>query len=149
MTRSYIRGLGFYVPPKVVTNDDLAKMMDTSDAWNRERTGIETRHFVEAGVGASDRALEAAKGALSDAKADAKEIDFIILATLSADYQFPGASALLQAKLGISAGGGPASGGQSMMRLRRRKRCPDIREDVNTALGENENLSFVMSHVRA
>ena len=101
MTRSYIRGLGFYVPPKVVTNDDLSKLMDTSDAWIRERTGIQTRYFVEEGVAASDLALEATKNALSDARLTAKDIDFIILATLSADYQFPGASAILQSKLGI------------------------------------------------
>ncbi len=101
MTKSYIRGLGFYVPPKVVTNDDLSKLMDTSDAWIRERTGIQIRHFVGEGVAASDLALEAAKHALHDAGLTAKEIDFIIVATLSADYQFPGASAVLQAKLGI------------------------------------------------
>ena len=101
MTRSYIRGLGFYVPPKIVTNDDLSKLMETSDAWIRERTGIQTRHFVEEGVAASDLALAAAKSALKDAGLTAGEIDFILLATLSADYQFPGASAILQAKLGI------------------------------------------------
>ena len=101
MTRSHIRGLGFYVPPKVVTNDDLSRLMDTSDAWIRERTGIQTRHFVEKGVAASDLALAATKNALKDAGLTAKEIEFIILATLSADYQFPGASAILQAKLGI------------------------------------------------
>ena len=101
MVRSYIRGLGFYVPPRIVTNDDLAKLMDTSDAWIRERTGIQTRHFVENGVATSDLALEATKNALKDAGLTVKEIDFIILATLSADYQFPGSSAVLQSKLGI------------------------------------------------
>ena len=101
MTRSHIRGLGFYVPPKVVTNEDLSRLMDTSDAWIRERTGIQTRHFVEKGVAASDLALAATKNALKDAGLTAKEIEFIILATLSADYQFPGASAILQSKLGI------------------------------------------------
>jgi len=99
--RARITGLGHYVPPKVVTNDDLSKIMDTSDAWIRERTGIEKRHFVEAGVGTADLAFEATKKALQDAKKDSKAIDFIILATLSPDYFFPGSGVLLQSKLGI------------------------------------------------
>ena len=101
MKRARITGLGHYVPPKVVTNDDLSKIMDTSDAWIRERTGIEKRHFVEAGVGTADLAFEATKKALQDAKKDSKAIDFIILATLSPDYFFPGSGVLLQSKLGI------------------------------------------------
>ena len=101
MIHSRITGLGHYVPPKVVTNDDLSKMMDTSDAWIRERTGIEKRHFVEEGTGTADLAFEAAKRALENAKRKTDEIDFIILATLSPDYFFPGSGVLLQEKLGI------------------------------------------------
>ena len=101
MTRTRITGLGHYVPPKIVTNDDLAKIMDTSDTWIRERTGIEKRHFVEEGTGTADLAFEAAKRALENAKRKASEIDFIILATLSPDYFFPGSGVLLQEKLGI------------------------------------------------
>lgn len=101
MKRARIIGLGHYVPPKVVTNDDLSKMMDTTDAWIRERTGILKRHFVAKGVGTADLALEAAKKALENAKKSAKEIDFIIFATLSPDYFFPGSGVLLQEKLGI------------------------------------------------
>ncbi|MBI4436500.1 MAG: ketoacyl-ACP synthase III [Candidatus Omnitrophica bacterium] len=101
MKRARIIGLGHYVPPKVVTNEDLAKVMDTSDAWIRERTGIQKRHFVEDGMGTADLAFEATKKALQDSKKEAKEIDFIILATLSPDYFFPGSGVLLQEKLGI------------------------------------------------
>lgn len=101
MKRARIIGLGHYVPPKVVTNDDLSKIMDTSDAWIRERTGIEKRHFVEEGVGPADLALEATKKALTGAGKSPNEIDFIIFATLSPDYFFPGSGVLLQQKLGI------------------------------------------------
>ena len=136
MTRSYIRGLGFYVPPKVVTNEDLSRLMDTSDAWIRERTGIQTRHFVEKGVAASDLALAATKNALKDAGLTAKEIEFIILATLSADYQFPGASAILQAKLGISAGGETSplkGGGDSIGAMDIRTQCSGFVYGLATA----------------
>jgi len=105
MKRARIIGLGHYVPPKVVTNEDLAKVMDTSDAWIRERTGIQKRHFVEGGMGTADLAFEATKRALQDSKKEAKEIDFIILATLSPDYFFPGSGVLLQEKLGIGSVG--------------------------------------------
>lgn len=101
MKRSFITGLGHYVPPKVVTNDDLSKIMDTSDAWIRERTGIEKRHFVEGGMGTADLAFEATKRLLEKTKRRPDEIDFIIFATLSPDYFFPGSGVLLQQKLGI------------------------------------------------
>ncbi|MBN1350967.1 ketoacyl-ACP synthase III [candidate division KSB1 bacterium] len=99
--RSRIIGTGFYVPEKVVTNFDLEKLMDTSDQWIRERTGIVERRFVEPGVGTSDLALEASKNALKNAGTAAEELDFIILATLSPDYCFPGSACLLQTKLGL------------------------------------------------
>lgn len=98
--KARIAGTGMYVPPKVVSNFDLEKIMDTTDEWIRQRSGIETRHHVE-GQGTADLAYEATLKALADAKCDAKDLDLIILATLSADHMFPGSSALLQAKLGL------------------------------------------------
>ncbi len=101
MTRSRITGTGFYVPEKVVTNFDLEKMMDTSDAWIRERAGIIERRFVDREIGVAGLAFEAAKIALERAHLQPKDIDFIIFATLSPEYQFPGSGVLLQEKLGI------------------------------------------------
>jgi 3-oxoacyl-[acyl-carrier-protein] synthase-3 len=102
MTRSRITGTGFYVPEKVVTNFDLEKMMDTSDAWIRERAGIIERRFVDREIGVAGLAFEAAKIALERAQLQPKDIDFIIFATLSPEYQFPGSGVLLQEKLGIA-----------------------------------------------
>ncbi len=100
MYRSKIVGTGFYVPPRVVTNHDLEKLMNTSDEWIQQRTGIKERHYVEDGVGASDLAYEAAKRALKSAGMKPEDIDFIVFATLSPDYQFPGSGVLLQHYLG-------------------------------------------------
>jgi 3-oxoacyl-[acyl-carrier-protein] synthase III len=100
--RSTILGSGHYVPSKVVTNDDLAKLFPTSDEWIEQRSGIKERRFVErSGIGASDLALPAAQMALEQAGRTAKDIDAIIFATLSPDYGFPGSGVLLQDKLGI------------------------------------------------
>lgn len=98
--KAKIAGTGMYVPPKVVHNTDLEKLMDTSDEWIRQRSGIETRHMVE-GIGTSDLAYQASLIALEAARCEASDLDLIILATLSPDMQFPGSSALLQAKLGL------------------------------------------------
>lgn len=98
--KAKIVGTGMYVPPKVVTNFDLEKLMDTSDEWIRQRSGIETRHVVE-GQGTSDLALEAATAALKAARVTPGDIDLIIVATLSPDMQFPGTSAILQSRLGL------------------------------------------------
>jgi len=100
--KSFIAGTGHFVPPKVVTNFDLEKKMDTSDEWIRQRSGIIERHYVESGVGSSDLAYEAALRAIEAAKIDKSEIDFIIAATLSPDHYFPGIGVLVQAKLGLS-----------------------------------------------
>jgi 3-oxoacyl-[acyl-carrier-protein] synthase-3 len=100
MRNSRIIGAGFYVPPKVVTNDDLSKLMDTSDEWIRERSGISERHYVEDGVGASDLGAEAGKKALAMAGLKPEDLDLIVLATLSPDYCFPGSGVLVQHKLG-------------------------------------------------
>ncbi|MBI5709841.1 MAG: ketoacyl-ACP synthase III [Candidatus Eisenbacteria bacterium] len=102
MTRSRITGIAFHVPERVVTNADLEKLMDTSDAWIVERTGIRERRFVEPGVGPADLAAEAAKKALADAGRRVEDVDFIVFATITRDYMFPGSGALLQERLGLS-----------------------------------------------
>jgi 3-oxoacyl-[acyl-carrier-protein] synthase-3 len=101
MRGSRILGLGFHVPSRVVTNDDLAKLMETSDEWIVQRTGIKERRWVEGDVGASELAEHAAKKALADAGVDAKQIDLIVFATLSPDVNFPGSGCLLGARLGL------------------------------------------------
>ncbi len=101
MIRSYVKGLGVYIPPKVVKNKDLEALMNTSDEWIRQRTGIEERHYAEEGVWTSDLAMEATKAAVADAGITLQDIDFILLATLSPDRHFPGTSCYLQQKLGL------------------------------------------------
>ena len=100
MPRSRVTGLGLHVPPRVVTNADLEKLMDTSDAWIFERTGIRERRFVEPGTGATDLAVEAARQALADAGRSPADVDFIVFATITRDYAFPGCGSLLQERLG-------------------------------------------------
>jgi 3-oxoacyl-[acyl-carrier-protein] synthase-3 len=101
MIRSEILATGMYVPPNVVKNDDLSSMMDTSDEWIRQRTGIEQRYWADANTSTSDLAVEACKKALENAKVDKSEIDMIIAATLSPDHEFPGLACFVQKKLGI------------------------------------------------
>jgi len=101
MLRTKILSTGMHVPSKKVANDDLAKIMDTSDDWIRQRTGIEQRYWVEDGVCTSDLALKAAEAALKNANLDKSAIDMIILATLSPDHEFPGTACFLQKKLGL------------------------------------------------
>jgi 3-oxoacyl-[acyl-carrier-protein] synthase-3 len=96
-----ITGTGMAVPPRVVTNDDLAKLMDTSDEWIRQRTGIEERRYVDEGVGAADLAYEASLKALKASGREPKDIDFVLVATLSPQQYFPGTCSFLQAKLGM------------------------------------------------
>jgi 3-oxoacyl-[acyl-carrier-protein] synthase-3 len=98
---SRIIGTGGYLPPNIVTNDDLARRMDTSDEWIRTRTGIRQRHIAEAGVSASSLALEASQRAIREAGVAAHDIDLIIVATSTPDFIFPSTACLLQAKLGI------------------------------------------------
>jgi 3-oxoacyl-[acyl-carrier-protein] synthase-3 len=104
MRRTVIRGTGRYLPPRVVTNEDMAQWMDTSDEWIRQRTGIEQRHWIpeEGEVGSSDLGLEASKIALQKAGWVPDDIDLIIFATLSPDYFFPGPGCLMQRKLGLT-----------------------------------------------
>lgn len=102
MSRAAILGVGHYVPTKVVTNDDLAKLMPTSDEWIQQRTGIKERRFIEAdGIGASDLAVPAAKMAVERAGRELRDVDMIIFATLSPDINFPGSGCFLGQKLGL------------------------------------------------
>ncbi|MGQ9672180.1 MAG: beta-ketoacyl-ACP synthase III [Candidatus Aminicenantales bacterium] len=102
VTRSVITGTGHYVPPRVVTNFDLEKLMNTSDEWIRQRSGIVERRYVEPGTFTSDLAYEAARRAIESAGTDPSEIDFIIAATLSPDHYFPGIGVKVQARLGLA-----------------------------------------------
>jgi 3-oxoacyl-[acyl-carrier-protein] synthase-3 len=102
MPRSAILGVGHYVPTKVVTNDDLAKLMPTSDEWIQQRTGIKERRFIERdGIGASDLAVPAVHMALERAGRTVRDVDMIIFATLSPDVNFPGSGCFLADKLGL------------------------------------------------
>ncbi|MDD5288304.1 MAG: ketoacyl-ACP synthase III [Dehalococcoidales bacterium] len=99
MRRSTIIGTGFYVPPAIWTNDDLTKLMDTSDEWIQERTGIKQRHIADDGIGAADLAKIAAERAIADAGMTNQDIDMIIFATLNPDVFFPGSGCVLQSKM--------------------------------------------------
>jgi 3-oxoacyl-[acyl-carrier-protein] synthase III len=101
MIRSRIVGTGSYLPPRIVTNDELAKRIDTSDAWIQERTGIKQRHIADESQTSSDLALEASRCALEAAGLKAEQIDLIVVATSTPDFIFPSAACLLQAKLGV------------------------------------------------
>ena len=103
MYNSKIIGLGHYVPDNVVTNDDLSRKMDTNDAWIQERTGIKERRHVVPGDGdtTTTMGVKAAKIAIERAGIDKDDIDFIVFATLSPDYYFPGPGVLVQRDLGI------------------------------------------------
>lgn len=101
MRGSRITGMGHCVPDRVVTNDDLAAFIDTSNEWIVQRTGIEERRWVEGNVGAADLAYEATLGALDEAGMKAADLDMIIFATLSPDVTFPGSSCILQKMLGV------------------------------------------------
>lgn len=101
MTYSRIIGTGSYLPEKVVTNTDLEKSMDTSDAWIRERTGIKRRHIAADGEVTSDLAYEAAIRAIDAAGIKAEDIGVIVIGTTTPDKVFPGTACILQRKLGI------------------------------------------------
>ncbi len=103
MYRSKIAGLGFYVPENVVTNDHLSTMMDTNDEWIQERTGIQERRWAVPGTGdtTSTMGVKAAKIAIERSGMDKNDIDFIIFATLSPDYYFPGPGVQVQKELDI------------------------------------------------
>lgn len=104
VVRSVIAGVGSYLPERLVTNDDLAKFVDTSDEWIVERSGIKQRHFAADGELTSDLALEAAKAAIANSGMDAQDIDLIVMATTTPDNTFPATATTVQAALGIHHG---------------------------------------------
>jgi len=108
-----IIGIGSYTPPKVVTNSDLEKMVDTSDEWIVTRTGIKERRIAESDVATSDLSFEAAKMALASANLSPKDIDLIIVATVTPDMLFPATACILQDKLGAECPGFDLSAGCS------------------------------------
>src|SRR4051812_39284233 len=101
MIYSRIAGTGSFLPPRVMTNDEFAQRLDTSDAWIRERTGIAQRHIADESQGSSDLALGACRQAMEAAGAKPEDIDLIIVATSTPDFVFPSTACLLQAKLGV------------------------------------------------
>jgi 3-oxoacyl-[acyl-carrier-protein] synthase-3 len=129
MPRSVIVGSGSEIPPHRVTNAMLARIMDTSDEWIRERSGVETRYYVEPGTGTSDLGVAAARKALALAGVESDEVDLVVFATMTPDHFFPGAGGLLQAKLGL-----------------RDVPCFDIRQQC---VGFLYGLQLVDAHIRA
>jgi 3-oxoacyl-[acyl-carrier-protein] synthase-3 len=101
MKRTRITGTGFHVPERVVTNAELESVMDTTDAWIVERTGIRERRFAAPGEGATALAEHAARAALADAGRSPQDVDFIVFASTTRDYMFPGCGHLLQQRLGL------------------------------------------------
>ena len=102
MYHSKISGLGYYVPENVVTNNDLSKLMDTNDEWIQERTGIkERRHIIRGEDTTTSMGVKAAEIAIKRANVAKEDIDFVIFATLSPDYYFPGPGVLVQRDLGL------------------------------------------------
>ena len=99
---SRVIGLGSFLPPRVVTNDDLTEFMDTSDEWIVQRTGIKERRWVEGVTSTSDLAVEASRRALDSAGMAPEDLDMIFFATLTPDHFFPGSAVFLQTKLGLA-----------------------------------------------
>lgn len=104
MIRSHVIGLGSYLPETVLTNDELARRVDTSDEWIRERTGIRRRHVVRKGELTSDLAIRASMRALLEAGIEASELDLIVCATTTPDDTFPASATKVQARLGMTRG---------------------------------------------
>ena len=102
MPRAKISAVGCYVPPDVLTNDDLSKMVETNDSWIVERTGIRERHIAPRSMATSDMAVEAAKIALAERGMDASDLDVIIVCTVTPDMFFPATACLVQDRLGAS-----------------------------------------------
>jgi 3-oxoacyl-[acyl-carrier-protein] synthase-3 len=127
--RAVVVGSGTEIPPHRVTNDMLARIMDTSDAWIRERSGVETRYYVEPGTGTSDLGVAAAHRALASAGVAKEEVDLVVFATMTPDHYFPGSGGLLQTKLGL-----------------RNVPCFDIRQQC---VGFLYGMQLVDAHVRS
>lgn len=101
MTRAVIVGSGSYVPPNRVTNEMLSRIMDATDEWIRERSGVETRYYVDEGTSTSDLGVAAAVEALKTAGVEKDDLDLIVFATMTPDHYFPGCGGMLQHKLGL------------------------------------------------
>lgn len=101
MLKAKISAVGAWVPPRVLTNDDLARMVDTSNEWILERTGIRERHIADPGIATSDMAIEAARAALANRGTTAEDVDAIILCTVTPDHMFPSTACIVQHKLGV------------------------------------------------
>jgi 3-oxoacyl-[acyl-carrier-protein] synthase-3 len=102
LRRAVLAGTGIATPPRVVTNHELARVMDTNDEWIVERSGVRERRYVERGVASSDLGAEAARAAIADAGITGDEIDYLVCATMTPDTYFPGCGTLIQHKLGLS-----------------------------------------------
>ena len=129
MARSVIVGSGKAIPPNRVTNAMLARIMDTSDEWIRERSGVETRYYVDPGTATSDLGAQAAAEALEAARLAREDVDLVIAATMTPDHYFPGIGGILQAKLGL-----------------RTVPCFDIRQQC---VGFLYGLQLADAHIRA
>jgi 3-oxoacyl-[acyl-carrier-protein] synthase-3 len=104
VTRSVVAGCGSYLPERILTNQELSKMVDTSDDWIVERSGIKSRHIAADGEFTSHLAIKAARAALENAKLEADDIDLVLLATSTPDLTFPATATTVQAELGIHRG---------------------------------------------
>lgn len=102
--RSIVRGVGSYLPERIITNEELSKTIDTTDEWIQQRVGIKQRHVAAEGEFTSDLAVHAARRALDNARLSADEIDLIIVATTTPDLTFPATAAIVQQKLGMHHG---------------------------------------------
>ena len=102
MYNSYIKNISFYVPENIITNDDLSKLMDTSDEWISTRTGIKERHSVgNSGEGPADLAVKATNKLLKKINLNKNDIDFVVFATSTPDYFIPGSGSVFQVKMGL------------------------------------------------
>ena len=129
MTRALIIGSGSEIAPTRVTNEQMARIMDTSDEWIRERSGVEQRHFATPDIATSDLGVAAAAKALAAAGVAKDEVDLVVFATMTPDHYFPGCGTLLQHKLGL-----------------RTVPCFDIRQQCSGFL---YGLQLADAHVRA
>ncbi len=102
MSIAKISAIGCFVPPRILTNDDLSEMVETSDAWITERTGIRERHIADPEIATSDMAVAAAQEALSQRGIEARELDAIIVCTVTPDMMFPSTACLVQDRLGAT-----------------------------------------------
>jgi len=104
MLRSVVIGCGSYLPTRILTNQELARSVETTDEWIVQRTGIRERHIAAPGEVTSDLALQAAKNAIANAKIEPTSIDLIVLGTSTPDQTFPATAVTVQAQLGITGG---------------------------------------------